>query len=301
MPFSQKLNGLTRMVRPNIWPGAQRLIGQSLTTGSMQPLGFKLVQDNLRGVGRPARQFWNGSRLEARNEPNVKHSASFGKKRNGYQEYEQNFPRGRPEIVVRAVVLVCTGFWAYHYYQKSEAQKGSKKARQALADFNKHMVLSLQNLREGRLYTILTHTFVHEEGWHLFANMFVLWNFGPLVVTAFGVPAFAVLWVGAGIMGGAAQSYFWLTHTPHAQARGLGASGSILGMMGALTFAMPKLPLLLFPIPVPMTLLTAMAIEVGFSIAAMHFDWLRNVGHADHLGGTAFGALWYLVALRRRV
>jgi len=198
------------------------------------------------------------------------------------------------------MIAACTGIWGWLYYQQFGAQNGSKKARQSLADFEKHGVLSLQNLKEGRYYTLLTHTFVHYQPMHLLANMVTLWSFGPPIVMTYGVPAFVALWVGAGVVGAATQSYFWLTHTPYATASAVGASGSVLGILGALTLAMPNWRILIFPIPFPIPLLAATAAEVAFSLAAIRNDWLPFVGHADHLAGTAFGALWYLIALRRK-
>jgi membrane associated rhomboid family serine protease len=261
---------------------------------------LKLIQVNPRAVGRRSRQFWNGPRLQSRYEPNRGYSFKPSDNLGNYQIPGQRLPRRRPDTIVRAIIVACTGIWGWLYYQKSEAQKGSKKARQALADFEKHGVLSLQNLRDGRLYTILTHTFVHYQPMHLLANMVTLWSFGPPIVMAFGVPTFVVLWVGAGVVGGAAQSYYWLTHRHHAEASAVGASGSVLGILGALTLAMPRWRILIFPIPIPIPLLTATAAEVAFSLAAIQNDWLPNIGHVDHLAGTAFGALLYLIALRRR-
>jgi hypothetical protein len=61
-----------------------------------------------------------------------------------------------PNTVVGSVIAVCVGIYGWQFSNVQEAKTGSLKARQALADFEKHMVMSLQNFREGRYYTILT-------------------------------------------------------------------------------------------------------------------------------------------------
>ena len=112
----------------------------------------------------------------------------------------------------------------------------------------------------------------------------------------YGVPAFCGLWVGSGVVGATAQAYYWAKYKPGASA--VGASGSVLGILGALTIAMPKWRILIFPIPFPIPLFVATVAEVAFSLAALRNGWLPYFGHVDHLAGTAFGALWYLT--RRR-
>jgi len=204
---------------------------------------------------------------------------------------------GNPNIVVGSVIAACGGVFAWKAYNVEEAKKGSRKARKALADFEKHMVMSLQNIREGRYYTILTSTFAHSSVSHLLFNMMALWSFGPPIVGIYGVPTFAMLWVGAGLTGGVAQLYFWSKNSPYDGYRGVGASGSILGILGALTCLMPhsRVTLIVFP----MSLLNSTLLTIGLSVAAIQQGWLPSLGHADHLGGLVFGAFWYLIAMRR--
>ena len=129
--------------------------------------------------------------------------------------------------------------------------------------------------------------------------MLALWGFGQAVVALYGVPTFAVLWVGSGIAGGLGQAYFWAKNpNPYAEEKAMGASGSLLGIFAALTCVMPKHPVSLVIIPMPM--FVAAALTAGFSLGALREGWLPYIGHADHLGGMAFGVLWWVVVLRRR-
>lgn len=44
----------------------------------------------------------------------------------------------------------------------------------------RHMVLSLQNIRAGRIYTLMTSAFMHRSPLHLFLNMYILYSFKKL-------------------------------------------------------------------------------------------------------------------------
>jgi membrane associated rhomboid family serine protease len=156
----------------------------------------------------------------------------------------------------------------------------------------------MRNLREGRYHTLLTSTLTHYNLTHLGLNMFALWGFGQTVVAFYGVPTFAILWVGSGIAGGLLQSYFWVKNpNPYVETKAMGASGSILGIFAALTCVMPMATVTLVIIPMPM--FVAAAATIGLSVGALKEGWMPYVGHADHLGGMAFGAFWWLVAMRR--
>jgi membrane associated rhomboid family serine protease len=201
---------------------------------------------------------------------------------------------------VGSIIAICAGVFMWHGVKDQELQqKRSKEAEQALEKFDDNMVLSLKNIREGRYYTILTSTFVHTSPVHLFVNMMTLWSFGRTFIYVYGLPTFALVYAGAGIAGGALQLYAWSKSEPQIFHRGMGASGSLLGVLAAWAIVMPREPIQMFFIP--MKLGPAMG---GFAVASVAFIYtgaLPFIGHWDHLGGMAFGAFWWLVALRRGV
>jgi membrane associated rhomboid family serine protease len=296
MAYLQKIHGLTALQRPPTWSSTRGSVSQFPATCSGLIVNSQLIRGKPRGIPQSTRQFFENASLRSRGEPEPRHQPDVGYKPSGKREYEQ--PRFRnPNLVVGSVIAICSGIFGWHYVYEEEARKGSWKARQALANSQRHMVLSLQNIREGRYYTVLTSTFMHTTPLHLIINMMTLWSFGRLIVGIYGVPTFVVLWVGAGVFGGAAQSYYWLKQPRYAERSAVGASGSILGMLGALTCAMPqsRVTLIVFP----MSLLQSTLLMAGLSAAAIQQDWLPFVGHMDHLGGMAFGAFWYLLAMRR--
>lgn len=76
----------------------------------------------------------------------------------------------------------------------------------------------------------------------------------------------------------------------------LGASGMVMGMGGAATLLAPMRQMLVFMFPAPLFVVTA-----GYAAADTYFlrSKTSKIGHAAHLGGLAFGFVYYIVSLRR--
>jgi membrane associated rhomboid family serine protease len=207
-------------------------------------------------------------------------------------------PRYRPRIpgssvvatiVVGGIVLSCISATAWDEHMKAEL--GSKRSRQWLSDFRNTWVLSPRNIREGRWYTLITSTFMHNGFWHLGFNMMALWSFGTLFARGFGVTRFTLLYFGSGIVGGLIQNWYWeRTLPPGSDAAAVGASGCISGMLGAMTFAAPRSNVLLLFVRMPIWQSSLFAVMFsGMCIQTSALPW---IGHVDHLGGMSFGAIF---------
>jgi len=88
------------------------------------------------------------------------------------------------------------------------------------------------------LISLLTHLFLHINIFHLVGNMYFLWLFSRSVEDRLGPTAFLLVYFIAGIAGVLAQDMFIRTLAE----RGipiLGASGAIMGVMGAYLFMFP--------------------------------------------------------------
>jgi uncharacterized protein len=146
----------------------------------------------------------------------------------------------------------------------------------------------------ARPWILITHMFLHGGFWHLFFNMYVLFMFGPLLEQKIGPKRFLTVYFLSGIIAGLGYSLVYLIFRPEQGA--LGASGAIMGMLGALIMVMPDLKLLLFFI-IPMPLWVA-----GIIIALIDFFGLffpSDIANLAHLFGMAVGLL-YGLSLRRR-
>lgn len=116
-----------------------------------------------------------------------------------------------------------------------------------------HCIHTLENIKEGRYYTIVTSAFMHANLGHLGLNMLALWGFGRFAAGAFGIPSFLVIYFGSIVAGGVAQNYDWERKSQWA-AGGLGASGGVSGVFAAVACAMPRGSMRFLIVPMPMWL-----------------------------------------------
>ncbi len=131
-----------------------------------------------------------------------------------------------------------------------------------------------------RPWTILTCMFVHSGLWHIIANMLTLYFFGTYLYRLIGQGKFLFVYFGGGILG---NILFILLAPPFSIA--VGASGAIFALAGALVVMRPKLPVLIFPIPVPIPLW--LAVIGGFLI----LSFLPYIAWQAHLGGLILGLI----------
>ncbi len=132
----------------------------------------------------------------------------------------------------------------------------------------------------SRPWTILTSMFVHSGFWHIFANMLTLYFFGTYLYRLVGQSRFLIVYFSGGILGGI---LFILLAPPFSIA--VGASGAVFALAGALVVMRPKLPVLIFPIPVPIPLW--IAVIGGFLI----LSFLPRIAWQAHLGGLILGLI----------
>lgn len=81
--------------------------------------------------------------------------------------------------------------------------------------------------------------------------------------------------------------------------KGVGASGSVLGMFAAICCMMPKMPVGFVFIPVPMPAWFGIGVFGAGSVYCALYELIPFIGHTGHLGGMAFGAAWYFTQGRR--
>ena len=132
-------------------------------------------------------------------------------------------------------------------------------------------------------WTIVTSMFVHANFWHLFANMITFYFFGRYLSGLIGERKFLIVYFGGGILG---SVLFLLLAAPFSIA--VGASGAVFALGGTLAVMRPKTPVLVFPIPAPIPLWTA--VIGGFVILTLlSVSRLLPIAWEAHLGGLVFG------------
>ncbi len=140
--------------------------------------------------------------------------------------------------------------------------------------------------------SILTCMFLHGGWMHLIGNMLYLWIFGNKVEERLGAPLFLLFYLGTGIVGNLAHTYFEHSWVPL-----VGASGAISGVMGGYILLYPHARILAIA-PLGFYWLTVKLpawLFLGVYVLAQNL-WPAYFGRSDgvaywaHLGGFAAGA-----------
>jgi membrane associated rhomboid family serine protease/cytochrome c-type biogenesis protein CcmH/NrfG len=130
-----------------------------------------------------------------------------------------------------------------------------------------------------------TATFLHGGFFHIALNMWALFNLGILGEILFGRRSFTVMYFLCGIAGSIA-SVWWHFHTGNIGVVGVGASGAIFGIAGALipALALQKNARLRVALKGNLTsIIIFVAYTVAYGAKAAHID------NSAHLGGLAAG------------
>ena len=132
--------------------------------------------------------------------------------------------------------------------------------------------------------------------WHVGLNMYVLYNFGSIVIKTIGIPAFGFIYVGAGLCGSIASlSWHIASKIPHYSS--LGASASLLGII--ISFAMyepsARFKIILSPDSLSFSAINGIIGLIIFDTCGLLLRW-RFLDHAAHLTGATFGFLsWNII------
>jgi membrane associated rhomboid family serine protease len=140
-------------------------------------------------------------------------------------------------------------------------------------------------LVESEPWRLLTSAFTHVQIFHIFSNLFMLYQLGPLLEQMLGRLRFTVLYLLSALGGGVAV---WLLGAPGSAT--LGASGAVLGLVGAL-----------------LVVSRAHGLDVTWIVAyvaitAVISFTLPNISWEGHLGGFVTGAAlgWLFLADTKR-
>jgi membrane associated rhomboid family serine protease len=160
---------------------------------------------------------------------------------------------------------------------------------QYVPDFYGKFALSLDGLREGRVYQLLTFQLLHSNLWHLAGNLMAVYFMGRIVEDFLGRKMMLVLYLLSGVIGGLVQTGLGLI-LPHLSGPVVGASAGACGLIAAFATRFPfqHISLIIPPVSFPARVL--LFIEAAIAI----FGILRPMympawAHGAHLGGMLTG------------
>ena len=138
-------------------------------------------------------------------------------------------------------------------------------------------------------WTIVSAMFTHANIFHIVFNMLALYFYGMYVLALVGEARFFIVYFLGGIIGNA---LFLLLSGPYAAA--VGASGAVFALGGLLVVLVPRMKVMIFPIPVQIDLWIAIIIFAVISLSP-------GVAWQAHFGGLATGlAAGYFFKMQAR-
>ncbi|HEY3272375.1 MAG TPA: rhomboid family intramembrane serine protease [Methanocella sp.] len=135
-------------------------------------------------------------------------------------------------------------------------------------------------------WTPITYMFLHEKltvnPLHLIFNMLMLFFLGRILESQIGTFRFLGLYLGSGILAGLVQVLLFPAFPI------IGASGAIMGVLGALTVLLPNMRIYLYFIPMKLWQLTILFVVIDILFLGKG----DMVAHGAHLVGLAAGLLY---------
>lgn len=143
---------------------------------------------------------------------------------------------------------------------------------------------------------LLSSGFLHADFMHLFFNMYVLYMFGPMIISVFGVVGFMLIYIGSIFLGNLFCLFIYKKQSYYSA---IGASGGVSGLIFAAVSLDPvniKLGILFLPPQLSLPGYIFGALYFGYSVYMMlnPKQW-DNLGHAAHLGGALFGLVFAII------
>jgi membrane associated rhomboid family serine protease len=157
--------------------------------------------------------------------------------------------------------------------------------------------LDTQKVMRGQVWRLLTHAFCHERTgvWHILLNMLALFWFGVTLESMYGQREFLLFYLASALVAGAAHVALGLFTGQSAPA--IGASGAVMAVLMLYAIHYPRNTIRVFwffPIEVRWLVILYVIYDLHPLLLELSGSpSYSGVGHAAHLGGMAFGFLYW--------
>ncbi len=172
----------------------------------------------------------------------------------------------------------------------------SARSNQTIADFMAaNFLLTVDGVADGRVWTLLTSAFSHYDPSHLLFNLIAFHAFARGVGWRVGATGLLGLYFAGALVASFADiGVSLLTGERHAS---LGASGAVnaIAMVFALLYPQARLIVLFLPMRAWMAVALYLVIDVAGALSPVD----TGIGHVAHLGGAAYGFLYWYFRARR--
>ena len=157
-----------------------------------------------------------------------------------------------------------------------------------------YLALSVEGLRHGYAWQLLTYQFMHGGWLHLLLNCWAIFVFGREVESTLGWKRFLTLYFSSGVIGGLFQGLAGGLLGGDFAGSVVGASAGAFGLVAAFAMLYPERPLMLllfFIIPVSMRAKFLLLFSAILTVAGIVFH-MDHIAHAAHLGGMLTGIVF---------
>lgn len=145
-------------------------------------------------------------------------------------------------------------------------------------------------VQQGQVWRMLTCQYLHSSGMHILFNMMGVYFLGQQLERDWGSRQFFAIYTVSGLIGSLAMFILdkigWLD-----PGVAVGASGCVLGLLGAAAVRYPNAQLLIYFL-FPVKIRTAALVFAGLYVLNVFSRGANAGGDACHIGGLAFGAWW---------
>jgi membrane associated rhomboid family serine protease len=195
-------------------------------------------------------------------------------------------PRAGWSCTVVILVLNVLVFFAEH-----------ANGRQSVRTFTEYGALSLEGLKHGYVWQLLTYQVLHGGMMHLVLNSVGLYFFGRPMELMLGRKAFLKIYFLSGLAGGVLQVALALV-SPQFGGPMVGASAGICGLIAAFALLSPDSVIYLFFV-IPVRARYFLPLMIVLSAVFIFTSQGDGIAHGAHLGGTLFGVAylrWFYVS-----
>lgn len=162
--------------------------------------------------------------------------------------------------------------------------------------FYSNFALSLDGIRAGKVWQLVTFQFMHASAWHLLGNAIGLFFFGRAIEEAIGGREMLTLYLLSGTFGGLLQVGLEAIVPGFFHGSVVGASAGVFGLIAAFATRAPDMPitlLLFFVLPVTFPAKVLLIGEATIAILGLlPIGFMPGIAHGAHLGGMLTGVLF---------
>jgi membrane associated rhomboid family serine protease len=156
---------------------------------------------------------------------------------------------------------------------------------------NNYFALSVEGLKHGFVWQLLTYQFMHAGLLHILVNCWVIYVFGREIEETLGPQKFLTLFLTSGVIGGIFQALAGWVWPNYFGGAVVGASAGAFGLVAAFAILFPERQLtllLFFVLPLTLRARTLLVLSAVLALLGIAFP-ISNIANAAHLGGMLTG------------